>query len=487
MSIDQGTSSTRAIVFDTDSQIVSVAQLPFKQHYPNDGWVEHDPEDIWGTSLQVSQQALQEAESGGHGEVVAIGITNQRETTLVWGRKDLKPIYNAIVWQDRRTAKQCEVLKGRIKEEALQAKTGLLLDPYFSASKVAWILDHVDGAREQSEDLAFGTVDTFLLSRLTNGKEHATDATNASRTNLFNIQTYEWDDELLELFNVPKAILPEVKDSADNFGMTDEKWFGREIPVLSMAGDQQAALIGQCGFNFGDTKSTYGTGCFVINNTGDKFIQSKQKLLSTIAYRIKGKTTYGLEGSIFNAGTTMQWLRDEMEMIDDVKETEAIAKNLDSNNGVYLVPAFTGMGAPYWSPDTRGLITGLTRDSRRNHIIRAGLESVCYQTHDLLKAMEAEGVDIQTLKIDGGMVGNSWLAQFLSDIIGVVVQRPKVMETTALGVAYLAGLQAGLFDSLDAIQGKWQLEKEFTSNMTEEHKENLLTAWQKAMRQTLAI
>ncbi len=486
MSIDQGTSSSRAIVFDLQNRIVSVAQQTFEQHYPHDGWVEHNPEDIWQTSLQVAKQALQEAEGNNEGEVVAIGITNQRETTVVWDKASLKPIYNAIVWQDRRTAKQCDEIRQSYKESDLQAKTGLLLDPYFSATKVAWVLDNVEGARKKADQLAFGTVDCFLLSRLTNGKVHASDASNASRTNLFNIHTQKWDKELLDLFNVPESVLPEVKDCAAEFGMTDKQWFGREIPIRGMAGDQQSALIGQCGFDVGDIKSTYGTGCFVVNNTGSECLQSKNRLLSTVAYRLNGETTYALEGSIFNAGTTMQWLRDEVGLIDDAKESEGIAKALDDTQGVYLVPAFTGLGAPYWRPDARGMLTGLTRDSNSKHIVRAGLESVCYQTYDLLTAMQQDGVQVESIKIDGGMVKNNWLAQYLADIVDVQVQRPQVMETTALGVAYLAGLQSGLYKDLDEIKQNWRLDSEYKPQIDEQKRSAALAGWQKAIKQVLA-
>jgi glycerol kinase len=487
LAIDQGTTSTRAIVFGSDSKIIAVAQQEFAQHYPNDGWVEHDPEDIWSSTLHVCKQALSEAVSKG-AEVVAIGVTNQRETTLVWDKKTGKPIYNAIVWQDRRTASQCKKLQDDGKLEAVQQRTGLLLDPYFSASKVAWILDNVDGARKQAEagELAFGTVDSFLIWRLTGGKVHATDVTNASRTNLFNIHTMTWDRDLLDIFSVPESVLPEVKECADDFGKTKEALFGFSIPILGVAGDQQAASIGQCCFTEGTIKSTYGTGCFVLLNTGENAFSSKNKLLTTVAYTIKGQTHYALEGSIFIAGAAVQWLRDGVEMIKSASETEAMASSIPDDHGVYLVPAFAGLGAPYWAPEARGAIYGLTRGTTSAHFARAALESVCYQTSDLLKAMAEDGVSLQEIKVDGGMVGNNWVCQFLSNVLNVAVERPKIMETTALGAAYLAGLQAGIYQSVEQLASMNNIDTRFEPSMPQEQRSKLLKGWSSAIQSTLA-
>lgn len=510
LAIDQGTTSSRAIVFDASGNIKATAQQEFKQIYPQSGWVEHDPEDIWSTTLAVSQKAIEAAEKeggvGGEGDddsagdssgqdegekrsgiIVAIGITNQRETTIVWDKKSGKPIYNAIVWQDRRTAEICQQLKIQQLEATIQKKTGLLLDPYFSATKIAWILDNVKGARQKAEagELAFGTVDSFLLSRLTGGLVHATDATNASRTSLYNINTGEWDEELLNIFNVPRSLLPTVNDCAANFGVSDKKHFGREIPILGIAGDQQAAAIGQACFDKGDTKSTYGTGCFALMNIGKDPVISSNRLLTTIAYQLKGETTYALEGSIFIAGAAVQWLRDEMQMIQTAEETESIASSIDDTKGVYLVPAFTGLGAPYWEPDARGALVGLSRGSGRAEIIRATLESVCYQTHDLMEAMAADASLPTRLKVDGGMVANNWVMQYLSDILNVEIDRPKVTETTALGVAFLAGLQAGIYNSLDELRQTWQSEKRFSPNMKEEHRAKKIKGWERAVTNVL--
>ena len=484
LSIDQGTTSSRTLVFSNAGEILFTAQKEFPQIYPQDGWVEHNPEEIWQSVYETLKQAYaftQEKEF----QIAAIGITNQRETTLVWDRKTGKPIYNAIVWQDRRTAQICRDLKTRYSEENLTQKTGLLLDPYFSATKVAWILDHVEGARERAKagELAFGTVDSFLIWRLTGGRAHLTDATNASRTNLFNIHTQSWDGELLDLFGVPQAILPDVKDCADDYGVCE--LLEMPIPISGVAGDQQAAAIGQACFEKGDIKSTYGTGCFVILNTGDECIQSQNRLLSTVAYRLGGKTTYALEGSIFMAGASVQWLRDGIKIIDHAGDTEIICESLDSNQGVYLVPAFTGLGAPHWDPDARGAIFGLTRDTGRNAIVRATVESVAYQTYDLLTAMADDGVTPTDLRVDGGMVANSWLAQFLADILDIDVKRPTTLETTALGAAYLAGLGAGLYASLSDIEDNWQCERAFTPDMTDETRTTLLTGWHKAVGKVL--
>lgn len=462
LAIDQGTTSSRAMLFNVAGQRVAASQYEFAQLFPNDGWVEHDPEEIWQTTLKSLRDVFASPERAGQ-PVAAIGITNQRETSIVWDRVTGAPIYNAIVWQDRRTAPVCQALEDDGHLPVIQRRTGLLLDPYFSASKVAWILDQVPGARKRAEagELAFGTVDSFLIWRLTGGKVHATDATNASRTSLFNIATQAWDDDLLAIFNVPSGLLPEVRDSADDYGTTDAKLLGEAIPISGVAGDQQAAAIGQCCFDVGSLKSTYGTGCFALVNTGDEFVQSGYRLLSTVAYRIKGQTTYALEGSIFIAGAAVQWLRDGIQIIDDAAETEALASDAEPSTGLMVVPAFTGLGAPYWDPAARAAILGMTRATSRADIVRATLRSVCYQTHDLVKAMREDGVPVSALKVDGGMVANNWFTQGLADLLNVAVDRPQVMETTALGAAYLAGLQAGLYQSFDDIRTNWQLETRF--------------------------
>jgi glycerol kinase len=482
LSIDQGTTSSRAMLFDENGHASFTAQEEFTQHFPKDGWVEHDPEEIWETTLKVVREALQRAHADAR-SIAAIGITNQRETTVVWDRKSGKPIYNAIVWQDRRTAKYCETLRSRGMESMVTAKTGLLLDPYFSGTKVNWILDQVDGARERAErgDLLFGTVDCFLIWRLTDGEVHATDATNASRTLMFNIHQQSWDQELLELLAIPQSMLPRVLDCADDYGITSKALLDAEIPIVGVAGDQQAALIGQACFEPGMIKSTYGTGCFMILNTGEQALVSNNKLLTTVGYRLDGKTTYALEGSIFVAGAAVQWLRDGIGIIDTAHQTEAMAESLDSNNGVYLVPAFTGLGAPHWEPDARGAIFGITRDTGPAELVRATLESVCYQTFDLLEAKRRDGLKPTRLRIDGGMVQNNWLCQFLADTLDIVVERPAVTETTALGAAYLAGLQIGLFASLDDIAQHWQAEREFDPAMESSHRNLLLADWHEAI------
>ena len=487
LSIDQGTTSSRAIVFDSAGRIVSVAQAEFAQHYPHEGWVEHDPEEIWATTLSTAREALTEAEKNG-GEIAAIGVTNQRETTILWDRKTNAPVYNAIVWQDRRTANSCAALREDGFEPHVNARTGLLLDPYFSASKAAWILDHVEGARARADkgELAFGTVDSFLIWRLTGGRTHATDATNASRTSLYNIHDNCWDDALLEKFRVPHAVLPDVRNCADDYGMTDPELFGRAIPICGVAGDQQAAAFGQACFAPGDIKSTYGTGCFVLINTGDRPVVSQNKLLSTIAYRLKGETVYALEGSIFIAGAAVQWLRDELQIIKSAAETAELAESIESNNGVYLVPAFTGLGAPHWAPGARAAITGLTRGAGRAEFARAALESVVYQTADLMNAIARDGAQTNTLRVDGGMVANDWLMQFLADILGLAVERPKILETTALGAAYLAGLQAGIFHDLEEIAERWRLDARFQPAMAPETRQRNLSGWADALRRTLA-
>ena len=484
MALDQGTTSSRAILFDADLNIVKSAQKEFPQIYPNPGWVEHDPEAIWDTSLWAAKEMLAYAGDNGF-EVKSIGITNQRETTIIWDRKTGEPIYNAIVWQDRRTAKICAELKTRYNEADITEKTGLLLDPYFSATKIAWILDSVDGARAKADagDLAFGTVDSFLIWRLTDGAVHATDATNASRTNVFNIMTGDWDDGLCDIFNVPSAVLPDVLDSADDYGTTDAGVLGAAIPIGGVAGDQQAAAIGQACFQPGDIKSTYGTGCFVILNTGDERARSKNRLLSTVAYQMDGKITYALEGSIFMAGATMQWLRDGIEIIDDAGKSESLIEGTTAgNNGVYLVPAFTGMGAPYWDPDARGAIVGMTRDTGRPEFIRAAIEAVCYQTYDLFKAMADDGVAPTSLKVDGGMSANNTMCQYISDLLDIPVQRPAVKETTAMGAAWLAGYRAGVYQGPDAQRKAWRSDADFAPDMDGETRKRVLAGWQDAVR-----
>ncbi|PHR91580.1 MAG: glycerol kinase [Robiginitomaculum sp.] len=495
LSIDQGTTSSRAILYDDHAKPIFTAQQEFPQIYPADGWVEHDPEAIWDSVLMTTRKALsliagmsQQGGLAGNAEISAIGITNQRETCVIWDRKTGNPIYNAIVWQDRRTADICADLKAQGKEGVVTEKTGLLLDPYFSATKIAWILDHVEGARARAEagELAFGTIDTFLIWRLSSGTAHVTDVTNASRTCLFNIKTGGWDAELLQLFRVPVAILPQVKDCAADFALTDRAVLGVEIPVQGVAGDQQAAAIGQGCFEIGDIKSTYGTGCFALLNTGEEKIQSQNRLLATIAYGLDGKICYALEGSIFVAGAAIQWLRDEMGLIKSAAETEGMARGLSSNNGLYLVPAFTGMGAPYWDPNARGAIYGITRATGPADFVRAALESVCYQTRDLLNAMKEDGVDISTLKVDGGMAANDWVLQFLADILDVTVERPTNMETTALGAALLAGYQCGLYENMADFAASASLDKRFEPNMGEGERTELLAGWQKAVQRTLS-
>jgi glycerol kinase len=478
LSIDQGTTSSRALLFDQQGRVAFTAQEEFTQHFPNDGWVEHDPEEIWDTTVRVVKDVLSKIDNDSD-EVLGIGITNQRETTVVWDRDTGKPIYPAIVWQDRRTADFCQSLKDRNLERDVSDRTGLLIDPYFSASKVRWILDNVEGAHDRASrgELAFGTIDTFLLWRLTNGASHATDATNASRTSLFNIHSQSWDRDLLKIFGVPKELLPQVKDSSDDFGVCDEALFGRKIPVYGMIGDQQSALVGQACFTPGMIKSTYGTGCFMIANTGSKPLRSNNRLLTTVAYRLNGEVTYALEGSIFVAGATIQWLRDGLKFISHASETADMARKVGYNNSVYLVPAFTGLGAPYWDPNARGALFGLTRDTGIDEIVTAGLQSVCYQTRDLLHAMEKDGAEVNTLRVDGGMVVNNWVVQFLADLLNVSVDRPEIVETTALGAAYLAGLKAGMFESLATISDMWHRDTRFTPEVSTEDASKLYRGW----------
>ncbi len=482
LAIDQGTSSSRSIVYDAQASVVASAQQEFPQEFPKPGWVEHDPEAIWDSVLAVTRKAIANAGVSAR-EIAAIGITNQRETTLIWDRRSGKCIHHAIVWQDRRTADYCEALRARGVETDVSSKTGLRLDPYFSASKIAWILDNVADARSMAEQgqLAFGTVDCFLLWRLTAGRVHATDATNASRTLLFNIHTQDWDDDLLALFDIPRALLPEVRDCAADFGSTDTDILGAPVPICGIAGDQHAALIGQAGFFDGMTKSTYGTGCFVMANTGNTAIQSKNRLLTTIAYRLGGETTYAIEGSIFVAGSAIQWLRDQLKIIDDASATEAIAQAHGIVEHVHLVPAFAGLGAPYWDANARGAILGLSRDSGIEEIVTATLQSIAYQTLDLINAMSDDGLRPSTIRVDGGMVSNNWFLQFLADMLDLQVERPTNVESTALGAALLAGLQCGIFDSTDQIARSWSSDRIFEPGMSGSKRESLYAGWQKAV------
>jgi glycerol kinase len=489
LAFDQGTTSSRAIIFNASGQRMGAGQEEFQQHFPQDGWVEHDPEDLWQTSLRSYRTALQEAHLRPQ-DVRAIGITNQRETTLLWNRQSGQPVYQAVVWQDRRTAAWCQEVSAQLLQEGrsdiIRDKTGLLLDPYFSASKIRWILDNVPGTQAAADagELAFGTVDTFLLWRLTGGESHCTDATNASRTLLFNIHSQCWDEELLQLFRIPSSLLPTVLDSAADFGVSDPKVLGAAIPITGIAGDQQAAAFGQCCFEPGMAKSTYGTGCFLLLNTGDQALQSEHRLLTTIAYRLNGKVTYALEGSIFMAGATMQWLRDGLRLFNDAAETELLAQQTDSNMHVVFVPAFTGLGAPYWDADARGAIFGLTRDTGIKELVTAALLSVCYQTRDLQKAMEADGVRPATLRVDGGMARNDFVLQNLADLLDCRVDRPRTTETTALGVACLAGLYCGVYDSLESIARQWQLDKSFSPLRDDGWREERYALWQDAVNRT---
>ncbi|HEY5740728.1 MAG TPA: glycerol kinase GlpK [Gammaproteobacteria bacterium] len=482
LSIDQGTTSSRAMLFDETGHAAFTAQQEFTQHFPRDGWVEHNAEEIWVTTLAVVREAIAKARADRR-DIAAIGITNQRETTVVWDRSSGEPVYHAIVWQDRRTADYCDSLRSQGHELMVTEKTGLLLDPYFSGTKVNWILDNVSGARARADngELAFGTIDCFLIWRLTGGKVHATDATNASRTLMFNIHQQRWDSELLDMLTIPDSLLPEVRDCAADFGNTSKNLLDAEIPIAGVAGDQQAALIGQACFEPGMIKSTYGTGCFMILNTGEQALASGNRLLTTVGYRLNGKTTYALEGSIFVAGAAVQWLRDGIGIIDSAHETEALAASLDSNMGVYLVPAFTGLGAPHWDPDARGAIFGITRDTGVAELVRATLESVCYQTFDLLEAKRRDGLAPTRLRVDGGMVQNNWLCQFLADMLDIIVERPVETETTALGAAYLAGLQVGLFTSLEDISTRWRAEREFDPAMDSSQRNLLLADWHEAV------
>ena len=482
LAIDQGTSSSRTVIYDHEAHVVASEQQEFPQLYPKPGWVEHDPEAIWTSVRDVTRGAMQKAGVDASG-IAAIGITNQRETTVIWDRESGEPVYNAIVWQDRRTAAYCRAKKNDGLDPTVTAKTGLRLDPYFSGTKVAWILDHVDGVRARAEagKLAFGTIDSFLLWRLTGGRVHATDATNASRTLLFNIHTQDWDDELLAMFGVPRALLPEVRDCAADFGLAVDECIGGEVPVCGIAGDQQAALIGQAGFEPGMTKSTYGTGCFVVANTGGEALNSDNHLLTTVGMRIGGEVTFALEGSVFVAGSAMQWLRDELRIIDSAPESEVIASRTGVVDDVYVVPAFAGLGAPYWDPDARGAILGLTGGSSRDDIVTATLQSVAFQTVDLIDAMAEDGIRPSVIRVDGGMVANDWFLQFLADVLGAPVERPVNVESTVLGAAYLAGYQAGIVESLSGIGALWQCDARFEPAMEAARREQLLGGWRDAI------
>ena len=486
LALDQGTTSSRSMLFNKDFSICGQSQKEFAQHFPDSGWVEHDPMDIWRTTLETSKEVIANAGITSS-DIAAIGITNQRETTLIWDRKTGLPIYNAIVWQDRRTAALCTELK-RLNHEALVSeKTGLLLDPYFSATKIAWILDNIPNARPRAErgELAFGTVDTWLLWNLTDGQSHATDATNASRTLLYNIHSGQWDDDLLDLFNVPRQLLPEVKDSAADFGSTD--LFGKPINIYGIAGDQHAATIGQACFEPGMMKSTYGTGCFALLNTGTTAVKSNNRMLTTIAYQLEGKTTYALEGSIFIAGAAVQWLRDGLGIIESAKQSGELAAQADDHQQVYMIPAFTGLGAPWWDADARGALIGLTRGTGPAEISRAALESVCYQTLDLLNAMQADWGNSATtvLRVDGGMVSSDWTMQRLADILQAQVDRPVIAETTALGAAWLAGSRAGVWPDQAGFANSWQLDKSFAPQMDKPERDCKVAGWDIAVKRVL--
>ncbi len=482
LAIDQGTTSTRSILFDRGFRPVSVARRDLPQHFPGDGWVEHDPRDILDAVVATGCEALERAGRTAR-DVAGIGITNQRETTIVWDRSDGAPVYPAIVWQDRRTSTICAGLIADGAEPLVKAKTGLLIDPYFSATKIAWILDHVAGARARAGrgELAFGTVDSFLLWHLTGGRVHRTDATNAARTMLFDINRQSWDAELLELFRVPAEMLPEVCDTSFDFGMTGPGVFGSSVPVLGMVGDQQGALIGQGCVERGMAKSTYGTGCFLVLNCGDTPLSSDHRLLTTVAYRLNGRTTYALEGSIFVAGAVVQWMRDGLKLIQDAAGSEALAASIGHDHGVHFVPAFTGLGAPYWDPEARGAILGLTRDTGIAEIVSAGLQSVCYQTRDLQRAMEMDGLMPARLRVDGGMAANGWVMQFLADLLGIPIERPALTETTALGAAYLAGLGAGFIGSINETKDLWQADTMFQPTMAQADRDRLYAGWQRAV------
>lgn len=486
LAIDQGTTSSRAVVINPSGKIVGMAQKEFTQYFPEPGWVEHNPQEIWSTQVSVISEVVAHTNID-PSQIHAIGITNQRETTVVWNKKTGKPLGNAIVWQDRRTTSFCEELKSKGHELLFQKKTGLLLDPYFSGTKVHWILNHFPGAKElaKSGDLAFGTIDTWLTWNLTEGKLHITDVTNASRTLLFNIHTLDWDDELLEILEIPKAMLPKVHSSSENYGMVTQPFRGSQIPLCGIAGDQQAALFGQMCTNPGMVKSTYGTGCFLLMNTGKNPILSQNKLLTTIAYQIGKDVQYALEGSVFNGGTVIAWLKDELGLFKHAREVEKLASSVESNEGVYFVPAFTGLGAPYWNPHARGTLLGITRGTKPAHIARAALEGIAYQVADLLHAMEKDSkLKTQEIRVDGGMVANNLLMQFQADIMNVPIIRPKVTELTAVGAAYLAGLASGFWENMQAIQSFREVDLQFTPKMDEQKRKSCLANWSKAITTT---
>ncbi len=487
MSIDQGTTSSRAILFDKEGDIKGVAQREFNQYFPKSGWVEHDANEIWTSVLAVMTEVLNENEINAD-QIEGIGITNQRETTVIWDKNTGRPIYHAIVWQSRQTQSICHELKEQGHEETFRNKTGLLLDPYFAGTKVKWILDNVDGAREKAEngDLLFGTIDTWLVWKLSGGEAHITDYSNASRTLMYNIYDLQWDDELLDLLNVPKQLLPEVKESSEIYAHTkDYHFFGQEVPISGIAGDQQAALFGQACFERGDVKNTYGTGGFMLMNTGEEPVKSESGLLTTIAYGLDGKVNYALEGSIFVSGSAIQWLRDGLRIINSAPQSENYATRVDSTDNVYFVPAFVGLGTPYWDSEARGAIFGLSRGTEKEHFIRATLESLCYQTRDVMEAMSKDSkIEVNNLRVDGGAVKNNFIMQFQADIVNTAVERPEIQETTALGAAYLAGLAVGFWDSKDEIANRWQLETEFTPQMSEEDRTKLYKGWKKAVEAT---
>ena len=489
LSIDQGTTSSRGVIFDKNYEIVSIGQNEFTQFFPDSGWVEHDPEEIWMSTLESCRSALKESKIE-PSQIQAVGITNQRETTVVWDKVTGKPIYNAIVWQDRRTSDQCQNLKDLGHESLVNEKTGLLLDPYFCATKIAWILDNVSGARQKANEgqLLFGTIDCFLMWRLSNQQIHSTDATNACRTMLYNIHDGCWDEDLLKLFNIPSSMLPKVCDNAADFGKVDESIFGSEIPITASIGDQPSALVGQACFQPGMVKSTYGTGCFVLINTGYEPVKSNNKLLTTLAFQVNGKTCYALEGSIFVAGAAVQWLRDGLKFIESAQESESLAMQADDSQDVYLVPAFVGLGAPYWDPDCRGALFGMTRNTGPAEITKATLESVCYQTSDLLSAIAkdlGEG-KLSAIRVDGGMAASNWTMQMLSDLVELPVDRPKNLETTALGAAYLAGMQIGFYPSMSDFSDSWQSDSQFNSKMKSDSRERKLAGWKDAVKRTLS-
>ncbi len=490
LAIDQGTTSSRAILFDAAMAVTAIAQEEFPQHYPASGWVEHDPADLWSSVAGTARSVIEKAGIDAS-DIAAIGITNQRETTLIWDRATGQPIHNAIVWQDRRTAALCQQMKDAGLEPMVTHRTGLLLDPYFSGTKVKWLLDHVEGARARAErgELLFGTVDTFLIWKLTGGRVHATDATNAARTLLYNIREGRWDDEICGHLGIPLSLLPEVRDCAADYGVTRADLFGREIPILGVAGDQQSATIGQACFAPGMMKATYGTGCFALLNTGDTLVESRSRLLGTIAFQLDGKVTYALEGSIFIAGAVVQWLRDGLKIIRDAKETQALAEAADAGQDVILVPAFVGLGAPYWNPDCRGAVFGLTRNSGPAEMARAALESVGYQTRDLLEAMRADwqGARVGVLRVDGGMSASDWAMQFLSDILGAEVDRPRVRETTALGAAWLAGMRAGVYPGQAEFASTWALERRFVPAMDDHTRSTRYARWRRAIDATIGV